>query len=266
MEIKELILVQDTCVQDLSWVAGPSLWSRNVMSDWILRHMEDALCTFTPVLVHLWFNLPRCVLIPGVNRAIVIYLNHLLYVALFTATQQNTKTLLNYWYEFYYLFTLPLSVEFKTSSMFSLYYIVWGFVYSECTAFNWLSGNESKMNGNALTLWWVDHVITAVYAFEKYPSYYVRLSLFFSNPPPPQVRIWFVGLWHFSCDLFYCSGSSEHGCPSTSLPCHQLLESQPLFLQWEAAFFQRDDLLCLYRGWHWGRDRTRGLDSPRWML
>lgn len=29
----------------------------------------------------------------------------------------------------------------------------------------------------------------------------------------PQVRIPFVGLWHFSCDLFYCPESSGHGCP-----------------------------------------------------
>lgn len=82
----------------------------------------------------------------------------------------------------------------------------------------------------------------------------------------PWVRIPSVGLWHFSCDLFYCPESSGHGCPSTPSPCHQLWQSQPLFLQWEAAFFQRDDLLCLCRGWHWGRDPTRGLDSTRWML
>ena len=81
----------------------------------------------------------------------------------------------------------------------------------------------------------------------------------------PQVRIPFVGLWHFSCDLFYCPESAGHGCPSAPSPCHQLWQSQPLFLPWEAAFFQRDDLLCLYRGWHWGRDPARGLDSTRRM-
>lgn len=54
--------------------------------------------------------------------------------------------------------------------------------------------------------------------------------------------------------------------PRPLLPLHlaplpSAWQSQPLFLQWEAAFFQRDDLLCLYRGWHWGHDPPRWLDS-----
>lgn len=87
----------------------------------------------------------------------------------------------------------------------------------------------------------------------------------FQNPLHPQARIPFVGRWHLY-DVFYCPDSSGHGCPSASSPCHQLWQSQPLFLQWEAAFFHRDDLLCLYRGWHWGRDPTRRLDSTHRML
>lgn len=91
-------------------------------------------------------------------------------------------------------------------------------------------------------------------------------SLDFINPVSSSSKNSTCGAVTFLCDLFYCPESSGHSCPSALSPCHQLWQSQPLFLQWEAAFFQRDDLLCLYRGWHWGHDPTQGLDSTHRML
>lgn len=120
---------------------------------------------------------------------------------------------------------------------------------------------EMPLLSDQWTMW------LAVYASDKQPPCYTWLSQFFFKSrfiPKQEFHLW--GCDIFLCDLFYCPGSSGHGCPSTPSPCHQLWQSQPLFLQCEAAFFQRDDLLCLYRGWHWGRNPARGLDSTHRML
>lgn len=77
----------------------------------------------------------------------------------------------------------------------------------------------------------------------------------------PQVRIVTFFMW-----FILLSWVLRPWLPSAPSPRHQLWQSQPLSLQWEAAFFQRDDLLCLCRGWHWGRDPSRGLDSTLRML
>ncbi len=52
-------------------------------------------------------------------------------------------------------------------------------VHSECTPFICLSGNENKMNRNAV--WLVDHVTIAVYASDKQPPRYAWLSQFFKS-------------------------------------------------------------------------------------
>lgn len=130
--------------------------------------------------------------------------------------------------------------------------------------FSCLSANESQMNRSTLTVsvvMWPGCLCLTLTTF----ILYLALSVF-QKSIQPRVRIPSVGLWHFSCDLFYCPESAGHGSPLRPSPCHQLWQSQPLFMQWEAAFFQRDDLLCLHRHWHQGCDPTQGLDSTRRKL
>lgn len=52
----------------------------------------------------------------------------------------------------------------------------------------------------------------AGYASDKQPPRFAVLS------NKLHVKIPFVGLWHFSCDLFYCPKSSSHGCPLCPIP------------------------------------------------
>lgn len=101
----------------------------------------------------------------------------------------------------------------------------------------------------------------AVYAPHKQPPFYTWHCQFFRNKFNSEQG---VHLW--GCDIFHVIYSIVPSllavaAPSAPSPCHQLWQSQPLFMQWEAAFFQRDDLLCLHRRWHQGCDPARGLDS-----
>lgn len=116
-----------------------------------------------------------------------------------------------------------------------------------------------EMKRNALTVWLVGHVTSFFFALDK------QLSVFW-NPASSPSKISICVAVTFFMWFILLSRIPRPLLPLHLVPLPSAWQSQPLFLQWEAAFFQRDDLLCLYRGWHWGHDPPRWLDSTRRML
>lgn len=87
-------------------------------------------------------------------------------------------------------------------------------LHSERSPFICLSGNESKVNRNALTVCLVDHVTyITVYASDKQPPCYAWLSRFFKPCFIPQQEF---HLW--GCDIFYVIYSIVLSPPAMAAP------------------------------------------------